>query len=416
MRKQLRSLWPLFFGVFLIGLCVGAQGTLVGLRSALEGFEERTIGLIMSAYYGGFLLGALRGQAIIRRVGHVRTFGALTALASVSILFHPLHIDPMLWMLTRVFLGFSMCGIFLVAESWLSQAADDSNRSRVLSIYMIVMHSGILGGQFILKLGEPLSFELFSVISVLLSVAAIPMLLMVTSVPVVEPVQRISFKVLFRWAPLGFIGAFLMQMCSAMAFSMAPVVASGLGYSPGQIAYLMAAVVFGALVFQWPLAMLFDLVGRRPVVTILAAAGSLVSLVAALVADSSFVAFLITMTVFGGFVLPLYSFYSAIVYDYMKPEKIVSANAAILLVGGTGASFGPLVAAVLMNEYQANGFFLATGTVLALASGAGVYRMLLYSTTSRYQTHEFTLLAGNFGVGLDASGVVQAGQRVEDKQ
>ena len=42
------AIWPLFAGLSLIGLAVGVQGSLLGVRAALEGFDDLLIGLLMS--------------------------------------------------------------------------------------------------------------------------------------------------------------------------------------------------------------------------------------------------------------------------------------------------------------------------------------------------------------------------------
>ena len=53
------SIWPLFLGLALIGLAVGVQGSLLGVRAEMEGFEDSLIGLLMSCYFAGFLGGYL---------------------------------------------------------------------------------------------------------------------------------------------------------------------------------------------------------------------------------------------------------------------------------------------------------------------------------------------------------------------
>ena len=53
------SVWPLFLGLSLIGLAVGVQGSLLGVRAELEGFEDFLIGLLMSCYFAGFLGGSM---------------------------------------------------------------------------------------------------------------------------------------------------------------------------------------------------------------------------------------------------------------------------------------------------------------------------------------------------------------------
>ena len=62
----------LFFGPGLIMLGSGLQGSLLGLRSSIEGF-----GLVMSGYYIGLLVGAAIVPKFVARVGHNRSFGAM---------------------------------------------------------------------------------------------------------------------------------------------------------------------------------------------------------------------------------------------------------------------------------------------------------------------------------------------------
>ncbi|AFU98122.1 MFS transporter [Simiduia agarivorans] len=401
MRKKLTSIWPLFFGMLLIGLCVGAQGTLISLRAALEGFPNTLTGLIMSAYYLGFLLGAHRGQKVIKRVGHVRTFGALTALSSLCVLLHSLYINPWAWFATRFLTGFAMCGIYLVAESWLNQAADDSNRGKIMSLYMITLLGGILGGQFLLNLADPRSFELFSLISILMSAAAIPILATATPTPVVTPTPSISPLKLFQWAPFGLMGVFLIQMCSAMVFGMAPVYANMVGLGTHQVAWLMAAIVAGALVLQWPLGMLADRFNRRLVATTLTAIAGALALTASLLPTENFILLLVSVGIFGGFALPLYAVFSALVNDYMRPEKIVAASSTILLVGGVGASVGPLVVAPFLDAVGPRGFFWSCAISLFTISLYGLYRMARFPYSARQDVHGMSAQSvGTVGTGL----------------
>ncbi|UTA46643.1 MFS transporter [Simiduia sp. 21SJ11W-1] len=401
MRKKLTSIWPLFFGMLLIGLCVGAQGTLIGLRAALEGFPTTLTGLIMSAYYLGFLLGAHRGQKVIRRVGHVRAFAALTALSSLCVLMHSIYVNPWAWAATRFLTGFAMCGIYLVAESWLNQAADDSNRGKILSLYMITLLGGILGGQFLLNLADPQSFELFSLISILMSAAAIPILVTAIATPVVTPTPTISPLKLFQWAPFGLVGVFLIQMCSAMIFGMAPVYANMKGFNTQDVAWIMASIVAGALLLQWPLGLLADNFNRRIIATSLTAIAALFAIISGLFGEHSFLILLICIGLFGGFTLPLYAVFCALVNDFMRPEKIVAASSTILLVGGVGASIGPILIAPLMDFAGPRGFFWGCAGSLLLISIYGLYRMSRFPYAARHDLLEMSVIpGGNIGTGL----------------
>jgi len=135
MINIVRTIWPLFFGLFLLALAISVQNSLLGLRASIEQFDITVTGLVMSGYFIGFLFGSTQGAKIIKRVGHVRTFGALTALDSISILIHAVFINPLVWFIMRVITGLAMSGIYVVAESRLNHGANDKKHRHEFSIY-----------------------------------------------------------------------------------------------------------------------------------------------------------------------------------------------------------------------------------------------------------------------------------------
>ena len=120
---------------------------------------------------------------IVGRVGHVRTFGALASLASTSILVQAIFVDPFIWWVMRFVTGVSYAGIFIVAESWINEVADNGSRGKLLSVYMLISLGGMAGGQMLLNLSPPSGFQLFVLVSLLISIAVIPILLSTARVP-----------------------------------------------------------------------------------------------------------------------------------------------------------------------------------------------------------------------------------------
>ena len=169
--------WALFLGMGLIMLGNGLQATLLGVRASIEDFGTSITGLVMSGYFIGLIAGCNIVPKMIGRVGHVRTFGALASLASTSILVQAVFINPWVWWAMRLVTGFAYAGIFIVAESWLNEAAENGTRGKLLSFYMIVSLGGMAGGQMLLNLFHPSGFELFLLVSLLISFAVIPILL-----------------------------------------------------------------------------------------------------------------------------------------------------------------------------------------------------------------------------------------------
>ncbi|MCR8922958.1 MFS transporter [Dasania sp. GY-MA-18] len=385
----IRNLIPLFIGLALIALAVGSQGSLLGVRSTIEGFGDVVTGGLMSAYFVGFLLGARYSPRIIKRVGLVRSFGALSALASVTILIHSVIIDPTVWMFMRLLTGFAFSSIYVVSESWLNNSASNQNRGQILSIYMVIMLAGICLGQLFLKMGDPASFELFTFISVLVSVAAIPILVTASEVPAIElSTKNISIKEFYQISPMGFFGVVLVQACYAVVLGMAVVYGLHQGRSVDEVAVFMAVMLAGGIVSQWPLGKLSDSIDRRWVLGFT----MLCSAVAALMivySSANLGQWYLWAAVFGACCFPNYSIVIAIVNDFLEPQQIMPATATIAMISGLSASVAPLAVAMLMESLGSNYLFISLAMMCGLLAVIALYRAMFIpwsSDVDRYPT------------------------------
>ena len=108
----------------------GLQGSLIGIRGNIELFSTLELSVITSAYFFGFLIGSRVAPALIRRVGHVRVFAALGSFISAVLILYPTVTEPWAWVLFRVVFGFSFCGVYVTAESWLNNASTNETRGK----------------------------------------------------------------------------------------------------------------------------------------------------------------------------------------------------------------------------------------------------------------------------------------------
>ena len=177
MNKVLKNSWALFLGMGFLMMAYGFQGSLLGVRAVQEEFSLTATGFMMSGYFVGYFIGASTIPNVISRVGHIRVFAAFASLASLVILIHSIFINPFIWFLLRVLTGISMVCIYTVAESWLNDRSSNKNRGSVLSIYMVILYGSMGVGMFLLNFSSPQNFQPFILISVITSVALIPILL-----------------------------------------------------------------------------------------------------------------------------------------------------------------------------------------------------------------------------------------------
>lgn len=367
--------WALFLGMGLIMLGNGLQGTLLGVRASLEGFGTTLTGLVMSGYFLGLIIGCNMVPKMVLRVGHIRTFGALASLASTAILVQAVFVDPLTWWLMRLVTGFSYSGLYIVAESWLNEASDNGTRGKLLSFYMLVSLGGLAGGQLMLNLSSPTSYELFVLASLLISVAVVPILLSATRAPQFEAMENISVIQLYRVTPLGVFGMLLSGICYGAIFGMGPVYGTEVGMSAPQVSLFMGAMIVGGFVFQYPLGWLSDSIGRRKVIILSALAGGCASLYAMYQPDGGSLNYPLVATL-GGLAMPLYALCGVHTNDYLTPTQMVAASGTLVLLSATGATLGSPLTALSMDYFRPQAFYGSLGAMMLTIGLFAIYRSL----------------------------------------
>ncbi|MGH8759421.1 MAG: MFS transporter, partial [Burkholderiales bacterium] len=165
MSGILSSIASLLLGYAVLITGNGLLGTLISLRMIHENAPSVVVGIVQSAYYFGFMLGALWGGSLIARIGHHRAFGAFAAVATCAALGYAVSTRPLIWACLRFITGFCLVGIFTVMESWLNGASGNKLRGRVFSLYLITTYLFVGAGQFLVNVADPYGFELFSLVA-----------------------------------------------------------------------------------------------------------------------------------------------------------------------------------------------------------------------------------------------------------
>jgi MFS family permease len=351
--------WPLLLGMGVLMLGAGLQSTLLGVRATLEGFPTLVTGIVMSCYYVGYVLGTMIAPPLLRHVGHIRVFAALAAVASVAILIQGCLVNPWVWAPMRLASGLCFAGIYVVAESWLNDRATRANRGRLFAMYMLVLYIGLGAAQFLLILSNPLTPTPFMLVSVLISLAMVPIVLSAQRLPEPATPRKVRLRDLYRNSPLGVVGVTVSGLTSAIIFSMGPVYARLSGLETGGVAAFMAVSILAAVVTQYPVGRLSDRMDRR---TVIAAVCTLAALVAGgIVAFPGMPhgIFLTLAALFSGLVLTLYSLSVSHVNDKLEPAQMVAASSALLLLNGSAAAVGPVLAGSLMTAFGPPAYFAA---------------------------------------------------------
>lgn len=381
--------WPLLLGMGILMLGAGLQSTLLGVRATIEAFPTAVTGIIMSCYYVGYLLGTRLAPRLLAKVGPVRVFATLAALASVAVLAHGTWVSPAPWALMRFLSGICFAGIYVVAESWLNHRASSSNRGQLLAIYMLVLYVGLGSAQFLLVISGPQSTEAFMLVSALISIAMVP--IVASAQEATRPVapQRVRVTDLYRNSPLGVVAVAFSGMISSIIFSMGPVYARLSGFGTRGVAAFMAVSIFAAVLTQYPVGRLSDRMDRRTVIASVCLLATLVAATVEVFTPLPRPLFLLLAALFSGAALTLYSLSVSHVNDKLEPSQMVAASSALLLINGTAAAFGPLITGTLMGEFGARAYFAVLGTLTGALTLFDLWRKLRRGPVPKSQKGPF---------------------------
>ena len=361
MKNALAPVATLLVGVAILLTGLGLQGTLLPVRASLEAFSTFSIGVIGAAYFFGFTLGCLKGGELVKNVGHVRVFLAMSALASAAPLMHGMVLNPLAWSLLRILTGFCFAVLFVVIESWLNERSSNEDRGVVFSTYVMITLTVMAAGQMMTLLYDPSGLQLFVIASVLVSLGAVPVALSKSPTPEIPQEVEVDLRRLFRISPTGTIGCFAHGIANGAFWALAPVFTAGVSSDPSLAAWFMSSTVVGGALAQWPLGFLSDRIGRRRTLLGAAIAGALVaSMIIVAVDNLGFMGVNLLGAAWGFFAFPMYAIAVAHANDYADSDDYVMVSSGLLLMFGAGAIIGPFLASAVMTLTDASGLYILT--------------------------------------------------------
>lgn len=350
MLALIAPLSALLGGVGLLLLGSGLFGTLLAVRGELEGFSAQTIGLITSGYFLGFFLGTLFAPALIRRIGHIRAFAFCAAGTAALTLAHAIFVVPAAWLVLRIGVGALLVVLYTVIESWLNASSPPERRAQVFSAYMLVNLGALALGQQFLRVAAVDGFVLFAVVSMLMSLAVMPVAWTRLTPPPVHAVPRIGVRALYRAAPSAVIGTLASGLALGAFWGLGPLYAATRGLDHAGVASFMGWTIVGGAALQFPLGRLSDRRDRRIVLAAIGGLAAFAAVLALLSAQRGGAAVYASMFLFGGLSFALYPLSVAHLIDRIGTDQVLAASSTLLLVHGVASAIGPGLAGAAMTR------------------------------------------------------------------
>lgn len=356
-------------------LSFGLIGLLMPVRLTTEAIDTNTIGMILSMYAVGMMLGGLYSRRLIARVGHIRIFSVAAALAGISILLCSLTMNVWVWGGTRMAMGFSIGLASAVIDGWLSDVAENKTRGRILALNQVVVTLGFFSGQFLINIAPVNESTLFTIAGILFSIALLPLMLTRRTAPMVTEMTVMTFNQLILASPLGIVCAIFSGMLYGSVINMLPLFANHYNISGLELSIFMASALLGGFIFQFPVGVLSDRFDRRTVLSYLLGLSMLVTLLAPYIAELGYFYLLaLSVAMMTGVISCLYPMSISETFDRIKRSEMASAMSGLLVMYALGYILGSLLSSFSMSRFGNDALFVFLLTAQSLLFIFVLYR------------------------------------------
>ncbi|MGY0400081.1 MAG: MFS transporter [Ostreibacterium sp.] len=358
------------YGVLLIANSLFS--TIISIRSKTESFPDAIIGIVLAGYFAGLLLSSFYAVRVVALIGHIRSFALFASFASTVALMHLLWVNPFLWGTFRIISGFCMGGMIVVTEGWLNERADNNNRGSIMSVYMITVYacSGI--AQLILMLGSSDGFRLFVFVSILYSLALIPILMTQSKAPITPESHKPNVKRLAQTSPVGVTGSFVVGFINGIFYALSPIFAHSLGLSLRETAIFMALSIMSGMLLQFPLGKFSDKIDRRWVIAFSSVATSVACYVLFRANANDIITLYLSGIFYGALAFSVYPICMAHINDVTPDNERTQTSGGVLMFYGIGAVVGPILAGFIM-PFGVHFIYALSGSLALLF---GIYTMI----------------------------------------
>ncbi|MER9403648.1 MFS transporter [Mesorhizobium caraganae] len=340
----------------LIAVGNGLMFAYIPVRLGVEHFDPTWAGLIITGLSAGGLAGCILTGPLVRRVGHARAFMVLSALIALSNAAIGAGTYPLLWIAARALYGFAICGLFIVAQSWLNDAVANAIRGRVMAVFYVAYVAGLGVGYVLLAAVDIASAQAPLIGIAFTAVSILPVGMTRLAQPPPPCAASVALGSAWRISPVGVAGMLAVGGLSMAISGFAPIHATAKGYSQADVALLLSAMPVGTLILQIPLGWISDRTDRRYVLAGAAALAIVAGLLAIGFDGGALAVLVVIYVIWDGASESIYSLASAHAADRAGKDDMVALSSSLLFAWSLSGFIVPGIVTALSAVYGTQAF------------------------------------------------------------
>ncbi|MBY9082075.1 MFS transporter [Paenibacillus sp. HN-1] len=360
--------------IIAAGLSQGLLLPVISIILEQRGVSSSLNGINATALYIGSFAMTLIAERLLAAVGFKKLMVGGLVLVLVIFLLFPVLPGVRAWFILRLLIGAGDSAINYAAQLWVLLMTPAEHRGRNLSFYGMSYGLGFSLGPLgigLLKFGEWAPFMALALLFMIV------LLLAAWKLPDSRPEKAAyqdsgagRFGKVYRLAWYALLPALLYGYMEASLNSSFPVYGLRAGFSEEQIATLLPFAGIGGLVLQFPLGLLSDRIGRKPVLMLAGIGGGLAF--ALLAAGADFWSAMLLLLIAGGLVGSFFSLGLAYAADILPRSLIPAANVASSFHFCVGSIIGPAAGGVLLQYGYGGTIFMLLGLLYVLFAASGL--------------------------------------------
>lgn len=360
MLRQILPISALLLGSGFLLFAGGINALILPVRGSAEGFSAFSLGLLGTGWAIGYVSGCVYTPKLVARVGHIRSFSVMAAIAALVILASLLFLTPWAWVPLRAISGFCFAGAAMIVESWLNERAAPGARGRIFGTYTMINLVASTGGQMTLTLGDTNGYLFFVLGAMFYCLALIPTAITSSQTPKPLVTVKLNIRALWKNSPIAFFGVLMVGVSNGAFGTLSAVYADRIGLVLAAIALFASLPVLAGAVAQVPVGIFSDRIDRRKVLIAIAAVAICSDIAFLVLRPEDRLSNLLLASLFGAAVFSMYPVIVAHASDHAEPGTYIQISGGLLMLYGVGAIVGPLVAGGLMSVFGPSGLFLTT--------------------------------------------------------
>lgn len=375
MKKETLRFWILIGIVSISGFSQGMLLPLIAIIFEGDGLSSTMNGLNAAGLYIGILLISPFMEAPLRKYGYkpVILYGGL--LVAVSLALFPLWKHFWFWFLLRMLIGIGDHALHFGTQTWITSFSPEHRRGRNISLYGLFFGLGFALGPLmapLVKTNEALPF----IVSSVLCLAAWAFIFALENdfpeqtVEVnsfLETLKRFKSAAKYGW--LAFLPTFAYGFLESSLNGSFPIYGLRIGIEVSGISMLLAAFSVGAIVFQLPLGLISDKLGRKNVLIAILLTGAVIFAGAAIWEQNGLILF-ICLFAAGMIVGSTFSLGISYMTDLTPRNLLPTGNLLCSIAFSIGSLAGPYIGGAFIQHFEQLSFFAIFSALLFIVFAA----------------------------------------------